>query len=107
MNWEHIYVTNVETCSNGGVCTTRGDKTVYGIRNLTSSFQTTMRAMNPNPKQPDLQVRRKGDDKVDDVPDPAVQTTRRQIKGTDPVATTAVIASQIWKRKETKESAAR
>ena len=66
-----------------------------------------MRAMNPNPKQPDLQVRRKGDDKVDDVPDPAVQTTRRQIKGTDPVATTAATLGRMRKREDTEQACTR
>ena len=50
---------------------------------------------------------RKGDEKVAYIPDLALQGKRKQVKVTDPVATTAVIASQIWKRKETKESAAR
>ena len=48
---------------------------------------------------------RKGDEKVAYVPDLALQGKRKQVKVTDPVATMVATASQIWKRKETEESA--
>ena len=48
----------------------------------------------------------KGDEKVVYVQDLALQGKRKQVKVTDLVATTAATASQIWKRKETEESAA-
>ena len=49
----------------------------------------------------------RGIEKVAYVPDLALQGKRKQVKVMDPVAKTAATASQIWKRKETEESAAR
>ena len=41
------------------------------------------------------------------VPDLVLPGKRKQVKVTDPVATTAATPSQIWKRHQTEESAAR
>jgi hypothetical protein len=70
-------------------------------------FICTTTSTNPNPKQPDLQVCRKRDEKVVYVPDLAVQGTSKQVKGAVLVATTVVTLGRIWKQEDTEQAATR